>query len=70
MSTSTHAITADELFHNYPPQRCELVRGKVRYMVAVGPRHGIVTMNIAGPLLSIVKPLIRPSAIFSSAGEK
>ena len=55
MSTTTELMTADELFENHPPHRCELVRGELRLMSPAGSQHGWVIMNIAAPLAHFVR---------------
>ena len=55
MSVSTPRITADELFENHPPERCELIRGEVQALPLAGARHGAVIVQVTMPLFAFVK---------------
>ena len=55
MSTTTHLITAEELF-NLPDDslRHELIKGELLTMSPPGEEHGIVIMRLAAPLATYV----------------
>ncbi|HVX61295.1 MAG TPA: Uma2 family endonuclease [Pirellulales bacterium] len=56
MATSSHAVTADELFRMPSGKvRYELVRGELRPMSPAGSEHGVVTMELAMRLAAFVK---------------
>ena len=49
-------VTADELFHMPDDgNRYELVKGELRMAPPPGSEHGLITMNLAGPLHQHVK---------------
>lgn len=55
MSTVAHLITAEELFNMGISQRCELVKGEVRYMSPSGFEHGRVIIKLSRLLANHVE---------------
>ena len=57
MSTSTHLMTAEELFHLQDDGlRHELIKGELLTMSPPGEEHGAVTLNLAFLLAQHVRP--------------
>jgi Uma2 family endonuclease len=56
MSTTTHLMTAEELF-NLPdgPYRHELIKGELLTMPSPGAKHSVVSINLSAPLAVYVK---------------
>jgi len=55
MSTTTHHITAEELFELDDGYRHELLKGELLTTSPSGAEHGAVTINLAAPLAAHVK---------------
>ena len=56
MSTTTHLMTAEELFNlQDEPNRHALIKGELLTVPPPKPKHGLVTMNLAAPLAAYVK---------------